>query len=141
LPFQECLLALRARQRLGLARPRLSGRKALMLRDRVIDRELPKDVGGLEQLEREEPLGPTEHAMLEAAIQLDLITLRQAEALVEKGKTVGEWLVEHGKAEAGKARKVKLRMLDVLSVLALLLFNFAVLGGFGWIVLRVLRSL
>jgi hypothetical protein len=32
-------------------------------------------------------------------------------------------------------------MLDALGVLALLLFNFAVLVGFGWIVLRAVRSL
>ncbi len=72
---------------------------------------------------------------------MDLITLEQAEALVEKGKTVGEWLVEQEKGEAGKARKVKLRMLDPLVVFALLLFNFVVLVGFGWMVLRVLRAL
>jgi hypothetical protein len=110
-----------------------------MLLDGVIGRELPKDAGWLDQLERGAPPGPTEHAMLEAAIQMDLITPEQAEALVEKGKTVGEWLVEQG--EAGKAGKVKLRMLDALGVLALFLFNFAVLVGLGWIVLRVLRSL
>ena len=41
--------------------------------------------------------------------------------MAEKGKTVGEWLVEQAKGEAGKARKVKLMMLDALGVLALLL--------------------
>jgi hypothetical protein len=61
--------------------------------------------------------------------------------MAEKGKTVGEWLVEQAKGEAGNARKVKLRMLDALGVLALLLFNLAMLVGFGWIGLRVLRSL
>ena len=141
LSFEEGLLASKARQRLGLARPRLSGRRTLMLLDGVIGRELPKDAGWLDQLERGAPPGPTEHAMLEAAIQMDLITPEQAEALVEKGKTVGEWLVEQEQGEAGKARKVKLRMLDALGVLALFLFNFAVLVGLGWIVLRVLRSL
>ena len=54
--------------------------------------------------------------------------------MAEKGKTVGEWLVEQAKGEAGNARKVKLRMLDALGVLALLLFNLAMLVGFGWIV-------
>ena len=49
--------------------------------------------------------------------------------------------MEQEKAEAGKARKVKLRMLDAFAVLALLLFNLAVWVGLGWIVLRVLRSL
>jgi hypothetical protein len=95
----------------------------------------------VEEAKRGAPLGPTEHAKIEAAIQLDLITLEQAAALIEKGKTVGEWLVEQEKGEAGKVRKVELRMLDELGVLALLLFNLAVLVGFGWIVLRVLRSL
>lgn len=33
-------------------------------------------------------------------------------SLVEKGKTPGGWLVEQEKGEAGKAKKVKLRMLD-----------------------------
>ena len=61
--------------------------------------------------------------------------------MAEKGKTVGEWLVEQAKGEAGEAREVKLRMLDALGVLALLLFNLAVLVGSGWIVLRILRSL
>jgi hypothetical protein len=49
--------------------------------------------------------------------------------------------VEQAKGEAGEAREVKLRMLDALGVLALLLFNLAVLVGSGWIVLRILRSL
>jgi hypothetical protein len=49
--------------------------------------------------------------------------------------------VEQAKGEAGEAREVKLRMLDALGVLALLLFNLAVLVGLGWIVLRILRSL
>ena len=61
--------------------------------------------------------------------------------MAEKGKTVGEWLVEQAKGEAGKVRKVKLRMLDALGALALILFDLAVLAGFGWIVLWVLRSL
>ena len=43
--------------------------------------------------------------------------------MAEKGKTVGEWLVEQAKGEAGEAREIKLRMLDALGVLALLLFN------------------
>jgi hypothetical protein len=80
--------------------------------------------------------------MIEAAIQLDLITPEQAEALVEKGKTLGEWLVEQEKGEAGEPRegKQKKRM-DRLWLFALLLVNLVVWAGFGWIVLRVLRSL
>jgi hypothetical protein len=85
--------------------------------------------------------GQAEHAMMEAAIQLDLITPRQAEALVEKGKTLEGWLVENKEGEAGPARKVGRRMLDRVAVFALLLLNFVVLAGIGWIVLRVLRSL
>jgi hypothetical protein len=120
-----------------------------MLLDGVIGRErssigkVPSNriAGWVEQAERSAPLGPTDHAMMEAAIQLDLITLEQAEALAKKGETVGEWLVEQEKGEAGKGRKVKEKILDALGVLALLLFNLAVLVGFGWIVLRVLRSL
>jgi hypothetical protein len=120
-----------------------------MLPDGVIGRErsstgmAPSNriAGWVEQAERSAPWGPTEHAMMEAAIQLNLITLEQAEALSNKGKTVGEWLVEQEKAEAGKGRKVKVKILEALGVLALLLFNLAVLVGSGWIVLRVLRSL
>lgn len=45
---------------------------------------------------------------------------------------------ENGKAsEPGKAKR---RTLDALGLLALLLFNFAVLAGFGWTALRVLRT-
>jgi hypothetical protein len=123
-----------------------AGRKTMMLLDAAIGRErlmigaVPnnRDAGWAK---RGAPPGPTEHAMIEAAIQLDLITPEQAEALVEKGKTLGEWLAELEKGEVGNAKKVKLRMLDALGVLALLLFNFAVLVGFGWIVLRAVRSL
>ena len=149
LSFEEGLLASKARQRLRLASPRPAGRKTPMLLDGMIRRErssigiVPSNriAGWVEQTERSAPLEPTEHALMEAAIQLDLITPEQAEALVKKGKTVGEWLVEQEKGEAGKARKVKLRMLDALGLLALFLFNLAVLAGLGWIVLRVLGSL
>jgi hypothetical protein len=95
----------------------------------------------IEEAKRGAPLGPTEHAKIEAAIQMDLITLEQAAALIERGKTVGEWLVQQDKSVAVEPRKAKQRILDGLVVLALLLFNLAVLVGFGWIVLRVLRSL
>jgi hypothetical protein len=140
LSFEKGLLASRARQRLRLASVRLSGPKTLMLQDVVTGPSrgtIPNRIAPcVEEAKRGAPLGPTEHAKIEAAIQLDLITLEQAAALIEKGKTVGEWLVEKEKGEAGKVRKVKLRMLDALGVLALLLFNLAVLVGFGWIVLR-----
>jgi hypothetical protein len=43
--------------------------------------------------------------------------------------------------ELGEPREGKQTMLDRLGVLALVLFNFAVLVSFGWIILRVLRSL
>ncbi|MGZ5899639.1 MAG: hypothetical protein ACXWLB_12865 [Reyranella sp.] len=148
LSFEEGLLASRTRKRLGLtlaprsminygcntidgrhnARPATvptAGRMNLMLPAGLIGRELPM----------------IEHAMMEAAIQLDLITPEQAEALVEKGKTLGEWLVEQEEAKADKARKVRQRILDAVGVLALLLFNLVVLAGIGWIVLRVLRLL
>jgi hypothetical protein len=46
---------------------------------------------------------------------------------------------ENGKAsEPGKAKR---RTLDALGLLALLLFNFAVLAGFGWTALRVFRTI
>ena len=43
--------------------------------------------------------------------------------------------------ELDEPRVGKQTMLDRLGVLALVLFNFAVLVSFGWIILRVLRSL
>jgi hypothetical protein len=46
--------------------------------------------GSVEQANSGAPPGPTEHAMIEAAVQLDLITPEQAEALGEKGKTLRE---------------------------------------------------
>ncbi len=79
--------------------------------------------------------------MLEAAIQLDLITPEQAAALIDKNKTLGEWLVEQEDGKAGKTKDARQRMLDALGVLALILFNLVVLAGVGWIVLRVLRLL
>src|ERR1700720_3138960 len=97
LSFEKGLLASRARQRLRLASARLSGPKTLMLQDVVTGRERPRRGTVLnriapcvEEAKRGAPLGPTEHAKIEAAIQLDLITLEQAAALIERGKTVGE---------------------------------------------------
>jgi hypothetical protein len=79
--------------------------------------------------------------MMEAAIQLDLITPEQAAALIERGKTLAGWLVEQDKSVAVEPRKAKQRIVDALGMLALLLFSLAVLVGFGWITLRVLKSL
>jgi hypothetical protein len=149
LSFQGGLLALKACQRLGLARPRLPGRKTLMLLDGVIGRERPgigtvpnnRIAGWVEEAKRCASPGPTEHAMMEAAIQLDLITPEQAAALIERGKTLAKWLVEQDKSVAVEPRKAKQRIVDALGMLALLLFSLAVLVGFGWIALRVLKSL
>jgi hypothetical protein len=101
----------------------------------------PSKLGSVELPNSVAPPLATEHAMIEAAIQLDLITPEQAKALVEKGKTLGEWLMEQEKGKAGETRKVGQTMLDRMGLLALLLFNFAVLVGIGWIVFRVVRSL
>jgi hypothetical protein len=172
LSFEEGWLASKARKRLGLTLVPHSmvnqgcitidglhnvlttiptaARKTLMPLDGVIGRELPRigtvankrKPGSVEQANSGASPSPAEHAMIEAAIQLDLITPEQAEALVEKGKTLGEWLVEQEKGEAGEPRegKQKKRM-DRLWLFALLLVNLVVWAGFGWIVLRVLRSL
>jgi hypothetical protein len=43
--------------------------------------------------------------------------------------------------EMGEPRVGKQTMLDRLGLLALVLLNLGALAGFGWIVLRVLRSL
>ena len=56
------------------------------------------------------PPGLTEDAMIEAAIQLDLITPEQAEALVKKSKTLGEWLVAQWSApRSGTSSQVRVR--------------------------------
>jgi hypothetical protein len=142
LSFEKGLLASRARQRLRLASARLSGPKTLMLQDVVTGREQPRRgpvanriAPCVEEAKRGAPLGPTEHAKIEAAIQLDLITLDQAAELIERGKTVGEWLVEQDKSVAVERRNAKHRIVDALGVLALLVFSLAVLVGFGRIVL------
>jgi hypothetical protein len=98
---------------------------------------------GLSSVERATsaaPPRPAEHAMIEAAIQLDLITPEQAEALVEKGTTLSEWISEQS-VEMNEPGKSKQKKMDLLWLLALLLFNLVMWAGFGWIVLRVLKSL
>lgn len=142
LSFEEGWQASKARKRPELT---LVARS----KDGVIGRELPRIGTIADSRKPGSPLqadsgaspSPAEHAMLEAAIQLDLITPEQAAALVEKGATLGEWLVEHEDGKAGKAKDARQRMLDALGVLALILFNLVVLAGVGWIVLRVLRLL
>ena len=134
-----------------------AGRKSLALLDRLTDRGLPslgtvsnkRKLGSVDLVSSVAPLEPSEHAMIEAAIQLDFISVEQAETLVKKGKTLGEWLAEQEKGEPRKEQKkdkpptgeVIQKMLDALGVLALVLFNVVVVVGFGWIVVRTLRSL
>jgi hypothetical protein len=88
----------------------------------------------------EQPPYP-QYAVIEAAIQLNLITTEQALALVENGKTLNEWIMEQSvkidEPAAGKQKK----KLDWLWLVLLLLFNLVVWAGLGWIVLRVVRSL
>ncbi len=142
LSFEEGLQASKARKRPELT---LAARSM----DGVIGRELPRIGTIADSRKPSSPLradggaspSPAEHAILEAAIQLDVITPEQAAALVEKGKKLGEWLVEQEEGKAGKPEDARQRMLDALGVLALLLFNLVVLAGIGWIVLRVLRLL
>jgi hypothetical protein len=142
LSFEEGWQASKARKR-----PEL--KLAAHSMDGVIGRELPRIGTIADRRNRGSPLqadsgaspSPAEHAMLEAAIQLDLITPEQAAALIDKNKTLGEWLVEQEDGKAGKAKDARQRMLDALGVLALILFNLIVLAGVGWIVLRVLRLL
>jgi hypothetical protein len=142
LSFEEGWQASKARKR-----PEL--KLAAHSMDGVIGRELPRIGTIADRRNRGSPLqadsgaspSPAEHAMLEAAIQLDLITPEQAAALIDKNKTLGEWLVEQEDGKAGKAKDARQRMLDASGVLALILFNLVVLAGVGWIVLRVLRLL
>jgi hypothetical protein len=74
------------------------------------------------------------------AIQMDLITPEQASALVEKGKTLREWTMGQG-VEVREPREGKQTMPDRFGFFALVLLNLVVVAGFGWFVLRVLRSL
>jgi hypothetical protein len=133
----------------NLATVPTGSRKCLLIFDGLTGRDPPQigtienkwKPGSVDPTNNVAPSRPTEHAMIEAAIQLDLITPEQAEALISKGKTLGEWLVEKEKGKAIEARNAKQRMLDTLGVLALLVFNLVVLMGFGWIVLRIMRWL
>ena len=56
----------------------------------------------------EQPPYP-QYAMIEAAIQLNVITTEQAQALVENGKTLNEWIMERSvkidEPEAGKQKR------------------------------------
>jgi hypothetical protein len=78
----------------------------------------------------------------DAAIQLNLFTTEQAQALVENGKTLNEWIiaqsVEVDEPGAGQQKK-KLDWL--LWSISLLFFSLMMWAGLGWIVLRVVRSL
>ena len=124
LSFEESWLASKARKRIELVLAPPSKRGSV---------ELPSSVA---------PPTATEHAMIEAAIQLDLITPEQAEVLVEKGKTLNAWIMEQKSVELSEPREGKqIRKLDWLWLVTLLLFNLVVWAGFGWIVLRVLKSL
>jgi hypothetical protein len=71
---------------------------------------------------------------------MDPITPDQAEALVEKGTTLRERAMAQG-VEVDEPKVGEQTTQDRLGVLALFLFNLAVLAGFGWISLRVLESL
>ena len=79
--------------------------------------------------------------MVEAAIQLEVITPEEAKALVEKGQTLSEWMTERESVQMGKPREGKKRKSDRLWLFALLLFNLAAWAAFGWILLRVLSLL
>jgi hypothetical protein len=85
---------------------RREGRLASKARKRI---ELmlapPSKLGSVELPNSVAPPTATEHAMIEAAIQLDLITPEQAKALVEKGKTLGEWLMEQRRAKRARPGK------------------------------------
>ena len=71
---------------------------------------------------------------------MDLITPDQAETLVEKGTTLRERpMAQSVELDEPKVRQQTTQ--DRLGVLALFLFNLAVLAGLGWIVLQVLGSL
>ena len=148
LSFEEGRLASKARKRVGL---KLAPHSMVNSGDITLDglhkaylTTIPtagRKRGSVELASGVAPPGPTEHAMIEAAIQMALITPEQAEALVEKGRTLEEWLVEQEKNKPAKTGEVRQKMVDALGVLALVLFNLVVLVGLGWIVLRILRSL
>src|SRR5260370_22933392 len=130
LTFEEGLQASKARKR-----PKLTLVARSM--DGVFGRELPRIGTIADRRKPGSPLradsgaspSPAEHAMLEAAIQLDLITPEQAAALIDKNKTLGEWLVGPEGGKTGKAQDGRQRTLDALGVLAPRLFNLSLLSG------------
>src|SRR6267154_791249 len=108
LSFEEGWQASKARKR-----PELT--LAAHSMDGVIGRELPR-IGTIADSRKPSsplradgsaPPSPAEHAILEAAIQLDVITPEQAAALVEKGKKLGEWLVEQEEGKAGRPKDAR----------------------------------
>ena len=96
--------------------------------------DLPRD-----GLAADSPL--MERAMMESAIQLNLITSEQAEVLIEKGKSISEWIKEQDRGEMGELKTGKQKIMDRLGLLALLLFNVGVFVGLGWILVWAVRSL
>lgn len=89
------------------------------------------------QASRELPL--EEHALWEAAIQLDLVTLNTAEAQVTEGRTVAAWMAAH-KPGAGSDRKGHPRKsFDRALLLALVMFNGLVLVAFATAIVWVVR--
>ena len=83
--------------------------------------------------------GPTERAMIKARSN-GSHHHRPKLVLVDKGTTL--WGESNGtECRSGRAQGGRANDAGSMGVLALFMFNLAVLAGFGWIVLRVLGSL
>jgi hypothetical protein len=77
-----------------------------------------------------------ERALWEAAIQMDLVTVYEAEELVARCKTVRTWMAEQRR----DARKEHPRKSDKLLVFALLLFNLLTLAGVAMAIAWAFRT-
>jgi hypothetical protein len=130
--FEEYLLAAEVRKRRGLTR-RASG--SLVNNWYLVSDDRKR--GSVEQ----PPYHP-HYAVIGPAIQLNLITTEQAQAPVENGKTLNEWIIEQSvEIDGPEAGRQKKRLYWLLWLVSLLFISLVMWAGLGWIVLRVVRSL
>jgi hypothetical protein len=74
-------------------------------------------------------LSSEQYAQWEAAIQLNLVTVREAETLIAQHKTVRTWMAEKTVSAVDGHDVHSHKSIDKLLVLSLLLFNLLVLVG------------
>ncbi len=89
------------------------------------------------QASRELPL--EERALWEAAIQLDLVPLKKAEAQVTEGRTVAAWMAAHKPGAGSDRRGHPWTSFERALLLALVMFNGLVLVAFATAVVWIVR--